>query len=223
MSRGGTISTVDVQSARVRRLTKCGRGCFDVDPAWSPDGTAIAFLRVIGHEWAGEVQRVRVSRRHITSLAIYGRDPAWAPDGTAVLVATSEGIVTVGADGSQTLTAPRRRGDVAWSVWSPDGTRVLYLGALSGSRVNAVGVGTMRPNGTGRKRLYGGPCCVRPPAWSGDGKRVAFSTSDPFHHGTRAGTFVIDADARQLRNLMRLTAAELAWQPAQQRNEGPHR
>jgi Tol biopolymer transport system component len=223
MSRGGTISTVDTESSRIRPLTNCGRGCFDVDPVWSPDGTAIAFLRVMGHEWAGDVYRVRLSGLHITSLAISGRDPAWEPDGESVLVATSEGIVTVGADGSQTLTARRRRGDVAWSAWSPDGTRVLYFGVLSGSRVNAVGVGTMRPNGTGRKRLYGGPCCVRPPVWSGDGKRVAFSTSDPFHHGTRAGTFLIGADGSQLRSLMSVTATELAWQPVDRHMQQRHR
>jgi WD40-like Beta Propeller Repeat len=43
VSRDGNISIIDVTSGRVRRLTRCGRGCLDVDPAWSPDQTAIEF------------------------------------------------------------------------------------------------------------------------------------------------------------------------------------
>jgi Tol biopolymer transport system component len=222
-----------VESAHARRLTTCGRGCFDIDPAWSPDQSEIAFTRVMEKEWAGEVERVSVRRPHLTSLAIYGRNPAWARDGKAIHVATLEGIVRVGANGSQTLlTAPRQRGDdpPQWASWSPAGSRVVYLSMQHrfsrryGTYVYRTGVWTMSPHGAGKKRLYDGPCCVAtPPIWSGDGTRVAFSTFDPSHKGNRAGTFVVNADGRQLRSLTPVTAEQLAWQPTDHRAQRRHR
>ena len=244
-SRGGTISVIDVESGRVRRLTRCGRGCFDVDPTWSPDQTSIAFTRVMEKEWLGDVHRVSVSRPRLVWLAIYGRNPAWAPDGRTLLVETFEGLVRVAADGSQaTVTAPQHVGGAGMSgSLSPDGSRVLYFSPRQYGRFYGSELWTMRSNGTRRMRLYSGPCCPTKPVWSADGTRVAFSTFDlgrsnrgatvwtadgtraatfDRRRGNRGGTFVVDADGTQLRNLMHQTA-ELAWQPTPALPEETHR
>jgi Tol biopolymer transport system component len=211
-SRGGTISIIDVESARVRRLTRCGRGCRDVDPAWSPDQAAIAFTRVMEKEWTGEIQRVSVSRPRLISLAIYGRNPTWAPDGRTLLVETLEGVWRVVADGSQaTLTAAwdADNGPAVLGSLSRDGSRILYFSMLRrDARTYGPELWTMRPNGTGRKRLYRS-CCQYRAVWSADGRRVAFSTGGS---GNRRGVFVVDADGTHLQTLARLPA-ELAWQP----------
>jgi Tol biopolymer transport system component len=226
-TRGGILSIVDVESGRVRGLTRCPQPqCIDVSPDWSPDQTAIAFTRMTFDGDA--LYRVTVNGGRVTQLAPDGLDPAWAPDGRRILVGTSGGILSVAADGSQaTLIAPGLRAEgPGVPSWSPDGSRVLYFATPAEPGGYRAEVWTVKPDGADKKRLYRGTCCISTwskPVWSADGTRVALSASrGPRYEVWTGGTFVVDSDGTRLRKLTQLPA-ELAWQPTQERAQGPHR
>jgi Tol biopolymer transport system component len=210
-TRGGVLSVVEVRSARVRQLTRCEQSrCFEFNPAWSPDQTAIAFTRLAEKD-ALALYRVSVRGSRVTRLAADGLNPAWAPDGKTILVDSRDGIASVSADGSgRTLLVAGSRGNgPGVPSWSPDGRRVLYFWTPRETLGYRPEVWMMNPDGTGKKRVFRGSCCVDvwfKPVWSADGSRVAFSTNV-------GGTFVVGADGTHLRNLTGLTA-DLAWQPA---------
>ena len=157
----------------------------------------------------------------------------WSPDGGRIAYAvyrSSDGpaeVFVVDADGGQrSLTREWGLRDVP--VWSPDGRRIAFLRnpcdrALHEACVGTTGIYVMNADGSGRRRLargakvpgdwpgqpqgYPGP----PPAWSPDGRRIAF-VSD------RDGNFeiyVMKADGSGQRNLTRDAASDgdPVWSP----------
>lgn len=89
---------VDVSSTDVRRLTPLSGDIDEEAPAWSPDGTRIAFIHP--GEQGDEVWTVALDGTDETLLATgFERslepDVAWAPDGSALLVSDGEWIYRV--------------------------------------------------------------------------------------------------------------------------------
>lgn len=164
----------------VRRLTRNGIG--DFDPAWSPDGSEIAFVRqrrddsrIIVTDDAGRDARV---------LMVGGANssPSWSPDGSELVFARgspddeSSRLYAVGREGSR-LTSLGSGSDPAWS---PDGKRIAFI--------NGGAMWLMRRDGSHR-RLFLRPRAAATaleveadaiesfsaPAWSPDGKSLAFA------------------------------------------------
>jgi len=154
------VYVIDVASGATTRLAD-GRG-----PAWSPDGTRIAFGRFSNDEgFALWVMNADGSGpRSLGS----GLGPVWSPEGTRIAFSTSPidlgDLWVINADGSG-----RKKLDGGLGrTWSPDGTRIASVmedyGGGSGHLVVA------RVDGSGTTRLGMGLS----PAWSPDGTRIAF-------------------------------------------------
>jgi Tol biopolymer transport system component len=162
------IYVMDADGSNVVRLTSDPADEFM--PAWSPDGTTIAFVR--------NTAQTPVSRPAIFTMRPDGSDvrqissgiggsdwwPSWSPDGSRIAFAAIRkenwGIWTVGADGQgeRMVLGGMGAGYVDNPVWSPDGSLIAFVGNLEVddySPDDALYV--MRPDGTGVTPLADAP------------------------------------------------------------------
>jgi TolB protein len=178
----------------------CGR------PAWSPDGTALAFSAAN----TGTLYVVNADGSNLRPLFAFGpgrqvSDPTWSPDGTKLAFdgwwQDSPGgthcIFVINANGSGAVCL----GDTERSstpAWSPDGSQ------LAVGRSDSLGsdIWLINPDGSGATNLTQGKgafAFVRAPAWSPDGSRLVFEGEVEGYE--IFGLFVINRDGTGLQQL----------------------
>ncbi len=137
---GGGIFLMGVNGESVRRLTDTG-----FNPAWSPDGRAIAFSTAgFFVPWdrgtQGELRIVDVASGATRKLATGDAvQPAWSPSGRRIAYwglrpgSGNREIWTVGADGGEPVAVGGAKG-VSWNpVWSEDGRYLYFLSDRGGT------------------------------------------------------------------------------------------
>ena len=115
----------------------------DSQPAWSPDGTAIAFYRAECEFSCGMRHVFRVAPDGGGLLQLTGDSssewkPDWSPDGAKIVFqreAFSNAFWTMNPDGTAQTRIPGTHLDPAWS---PDGQRIAF---------GYPGIGHMNPDG----------------------------------------------------------------------------
>lgn len=123
---GGSLYTVPVDgSAAPTRLTDRPAGS-DADPAWSPDGTTLAFRRRTPGR-RGDVYLMKADGslvRRLVGGPANEEKPAWSPDGTRLLVVSDRGkgggvdLYRVDADGTGLKPLGLSAKDISTPVWS---------------------------------------------------------------------------------------------------------
>ena len=196
---------VDASDGRRRRLTVSSED--DWHPAWSPDGTRIAFDRQDdGYNWIYVANADGSGVRRLT--ANFNWHPDWTPDGRISFIGDG-GIWLINANGSGErllAQAPIEITGREASVmsWSPDGAQVAF------STGSALWV--MSSDGTARTKLHGDPDRQTGfPVWSPDGRQIAFTQGDG-----DLEIFVVNADGSGLRNVTdneRVQDEEPSWSP----------
>jgi tol-pal system beta propeller repeat protein TolB len=175
----------------------------DVRPAWSPDGTKIAYERsnriFVKDTRNGEALRLS---------ADYGNGPAWSPDGTRIAFASErdgdQEIYTMNSsDGSGGRKLTNNHNHDVHPSWSPDGTKIAFE--------RDYDIWVMKADGTDQNNLTNSPNMSEyEPDWSPDGAKIAFT------NGEASDIFVINANGGGQVNLTKtpgISDDEPAWSP----------
>ena len=141
-------------------------------PAWSPDGSQIAFATDRdGNTEIYVMNRDGSNPVRLTSSVGLDTRPAWSPDGARIAFTSGRtgkhGIYIMNADGTDPV---RLSSESSYSDgepnWSPDGTRIAFS---SGGEIRVMNV-----DGSGQNSLTTGHS-DQSPQWSPGGTRIAFS------------------------------------------------
>lgn len=233
---------MEADGSERRRLTETepprNDAAGSMSPAWSPDGTQIAFAAQIGtteeDQRRTEIYVMRADgtdmRRLTTNAALDGW-PSWSPDGTRIAftritdpgaASARSGIVVIDVDSGRVM-------QITWvalpsfdlsPAWSPDGSMIAFTrAARAGSADPGAAIYVVTPDGGEPKKLADDGA---EPDWSPDGTRIAFTSYRDdfgrtcFHECSTSGEiYVLDVESGQAERLTESEAGDHspAWSP----------
>jgi TolB protein len=201
------LFVVHADGTGARRLFEAATD--DRSPAFSPDGTRVAFVsRRDGNPEIYVADVAAGGARRLTTSEGDDLSPAWAPDGNSLVFVSNRagadfGVFRVGADGSGLVKLTDSGRDAAPQV-SPDGSRLAFIAA---GDVHVLDLST-----NDRVRLTAEPTPAASPTWSPDAARLAFVS----YRNGRAEVFTMNADGSDQRPLVTMPtgdAVEPRWSP----------
>jgi len=186
--RKGTVRAIHTASATGSAIVYIAAG---TGPAWSPDGTTLAFSNAECDSYYGtcigglvlmdaDTRTIRPSGNSGT-----GFDPSWSPDGKLIAISQRPvvsrdlaALVLVDPNGSTIVQLSTPLVDARNPSWSPDGRRIVFecgFVLLGGTREDEICI--INRDGTEFFRLTRDASFDESPAWSPDGTLISFSTS----------------------------------------------
>ena len=184
---------------------------FQIAPAYSPDGTKIAFASA--REGSLDVYVMDADgsgTRPLTTGPGNESEPAWSPDGAQIAYQNDlngDHVFVMQADGTGSRRLTTDLAPEIEPAWSADGGWIAYSRRLPGTEIREIWI--VHPDGSGRRKLTDLQGAAYAPAWSPDSKTIAFSG----RRGTKPfQLYTIGADGKGLRRVTQ--AAEDAFEPA---------
>jgi TolB protein len=190
---GEDIFVLDVNRGIAHNLTYRLSSSNEREPAWSPDGSQIAFS-----SWHQTYQVANIyvmnmdasNLRQLTHLDIdYDFSPVWSPDGQRITFVTYRGsrsdLSFMNASGENIRPLTDTDIPKASPTWSSDGNSIAFTAYQDGSG-NSIYL--VDADGSNERQLIAGNYFA--PAWSPDGAHIAFVRGD-----SQAEIFVMEVGA----------------------------
>ncbi len=223
---GAELFVMDVDGTNQKKLADLDD---DVGPAWSPDGTRLAFSDYREDQYGdgdyeifvvaadGSAGPQQVTRNSTIDDLILPGFGSWSPDSSRIAFSRDFGPATtdsmpdnftkvfvMDADGSNERQLVSTDDCQDWApTWSPDGTRIAYFSHCDGTHAISV----IDSDGSNPHEAVPGDegTASWPPVWSPDGTRLAF-------YGRRDDAYTVsivnaDGSGSQQPNHNRSTAA----------------
>lgn len=181
-SRPAAICRINTDGAGLVHLTDDAVSAGD--PAWSRDGTRIAFTSVRNRNI--DIYAMRSDGSNLVRLTDHpadDRQPTWGPgDAEIAFVTGRDGnaeIYTLDLQQATLTNVTRSLATESSPAWSPDGTKIAFVAFRDG----ATDIYRMDADGSNRRQLthtrdtFGGPARADDPAWSPDGRYIVFTRS----------------------------------------------
>jgi TolB protein len=149
----------------------------EADPAWSPNGREIAFVRGYDLNFQSDLYVMRADGtdvRRLTRGSDLEEAPAWSPDGASIAYEAYPGVYVIPAHGRGKRRLVTR--GLAAPAWSPDGKHLAVVEDRTTIKVVSLVTSKARrlvvsqPLG---KAEY--PTAPEDLAWSPDGERIAYT------------------------------------------------
>ena len=236
--RAGTnIHTISPTGGTVTNLT---RSDGNSDPAFSPDGSKIAFVRSGVRGYDIFVMNADGSgRRQLMDTSAADLQPTWSPDGTQIAFVANNNrpggdgsmdreIWVMNADGSGQRLLTNNTSDDYYPAWSPLGDQIAYVNHTDRNiyvmdtdpTTNDAPVNLTPNSPTGCS-----PTCYQgddvDPAWSPDGTKIAYvhgygPPTNPYAAGGKPNIWVMDANGNKKTNISNnpdISDIMPAWSP----------
>jgi TolB protein len=189
-NRAGFFAHIYLMSATGRNQRPVVRGGgthSDDNPAWSPSGDRIAFVRQLSgfdrdEENVFSLYVVNADGTGLRQLTPPGPDylsrPVWSPDGREIAfdgISLANGSVGISVVDALSGTVRNLSSAARWEdspAWSPDGRLLAFT---SRPRQGVSEIWVMTPAGNERRRLVVGKGLTAP-TWSPDGRSITFGS-----------------------------------------------
>jgi Tol biopolymer transport system component len=217
------VYVMNADGSGKRNLTRTRAN--DDSPTWSRDGRRIAFLRErTDTPWISTVYVMNADGSGLRRLSLRlpegtpqttgrptGGQLVWSPDGRTIYF----GRYLVRTDGSGARRLPYIP---LTAVWSPDGRRIAFTRPRPPKvpgpccDLSAADIYVMNADGSGSRKLTHSAGRNAEPAWSPDGRKIAFRST---RNGGNREIYVMNADGSNQRNLTRNPAKDVrpSWSP----------
>jgi Tol biopolymer transport system component len=182
-SRGGArygLYLMRAAGGSARPLTHTSRSA-DVEPAWSPDGKRLAFVRVRGGRNSVDVLDLRTRRiRQVVASVDQSAAPSWSGDGRWIAyVVDRDGPqireVRPNGTGGHALVGSGGGNGGAFPAWAPRGRRLAYVRRVQ-IQVGFYDWSLAVRGPSGGARIIARHVSPSHPAWSPDGRRLVYSS-----------------------------------------------